>query len=113
MAGEQMHGFDEAGAKRIVAAVRRSEATPRNLRRDNDTQRPMFVSTKFLCKNTGTIWAVGTTRDINLYAGPQGAETDTGQTITGVYNRMGSIPANAWCYVEDIAGNLEVWVPSC
>jgi len=80
---------------------------------------PALREMAYLCKNSGTTWAKGTTRDVNVYTLPagvttQGSETDSGQTLTAVYNRLGDIPANAWLYVFPINGDkLEVWNATC
>ncbi|MBS0263893.1 MAG: hypothetical protein JSS02_18285 [Planctomycetes bacterium] len=40
--------------------------------------------------------AKGTTGTITIYAGPLGSETDTGQTMAGVYNRYANAGSNKW-----------------
>src|SRR5262245_39068504 len=75
---------------------------------------PVLREMAYLCKNTGTVWTKGSTRDVNIYTGTQGSEADSSVTLTAVYNRLGDIPANAWLYGFAINGNLlEVWNATC
>jgi hypothetical protein len=100
---------------RMARAVRRVEGL------DADRPQPLprhwgaegFL--QYLCKNTGTTWAKGSTRDVNIYTGAtQGSETDSGETLKAVYNRMGDIPANAWIYVFPVNDDkFEVWNATC
>jgi hypothetical protein len=111
-----VYGFatadDFARARKSILKTERDVGTNRVPRPEGPRLGPDM---QYLCKNNGTTWAKGTTRDVNIYTGDtQGSETDSGETLTDVYNRLGDIAANSWCYVFPVNGDkLEVWNATC
>lgn len=57
----------------------------------------------------------GTTGTVSIYAGPLGGETDTLLDLTGVYNRMGDVPAGKWvrCAWNDQGNDWELVAAEC
>ena len=93
------YSFNQAGAQRIVEAVRRVERMPKNTARQDKRAQRASPQQMFLGK-TDASHAAGATRTISIWTGTPGSEADSTYNLTGVYYRFGGTIASGtwvWC----------------
>lgn len=58
--------------------------------------------------------AKGATGTISIYSGTtKGSETDTGENLTGVYNRFADLASGKWVLCFPVDAGWELWAGEC
>jgi hypothetical protein len=103
--------FEKGTAERIVAATRYVEGLPRGGPGRGRTHYDQ--NARYLGKADSAI-AAGASGTVRIYSGTtKGSESDTGVTITSVYNRFADVADEAWVHIAYIDGGWELTAAEC
>jgi len=73
----------------------------------NDSATDLIV-----CKTDAAV-SIGNTVTVSVYSGTLGSETDTGENLTGVYCRFGSVLSGAWALAVYTGNGYELIAAEC
>ena len=92
----------------VVRKVLREERTPLPGSAVTGTPQPRWLG------KTAAAHDKDDTGTIDLYSGTtKGAETTTGVSIAGVYNRFADLLSGKWVFIEFIDGGWELYAAEC
>ena len=105
--------LSERAAQRLLREFENLKNQVRNLLRQPPGRFKANRRRMYLGK-TDASHAKGASGTISIWAGTtKGSETDTGENLTGVYNRFADIAITKWVHVEWINGGWELSAGEC
>ncbi len=103
---DRVHGFDARGAKRITDQTKMAEGTGPTVNVPGTNTRGRAGGGFLLGKTSGS-HAVGAIQSVDLYAGPHGTETATGETLDAL-NRFVLLSGGVWVLLAFIGRGWEI-----